>query len=268
MENFAQQIFFGLLVELLSLLLAYMFKNRPKMAIVILAVGTLIAGFVAFGSSINVDSPMATPTIETVVAEQESPNDSSILFSENFDNGYAQDFSFYSGDWNVVDDGTGNNVLQMDSPSTCCALASYGPVSLSNGIIEVRIKVIGADYKAHLHVVELGFRSQTTPTNNITQYQLVFDPEESDFRVIYQENGGNWRSLEGVSGSDKSFRFQEGNWFTLRIEFLGENIKIFGDNQLLINAFDSRLDSGRLLIGGNGPVVIQFDDLKVWKLRK
>jgi hypothetical protein len=48
MQNIAQQIFYGLLVELISVILFFWFKDKPKAAISILALGTLIAAFVAF----------------------------------------------------------------------------------------------------------------------------------------------------------------------------------------------------------------------------
>ncbi len=47
-RSFAEQIFFGLLIESLSLAIAYATKNKPKVAITILIIGTVVAGLVAF----------------------------------------------------------------------------------------------------------------------------------------------------------------------------------------------------------------------------
>jgi len=48
--NFAQQIFFGLLIEFISLLVAYVFKKRPIAALTIIFLGTVLAGIIAFFS--------------------------------------------------------------------------------------------------------------------------------------------------------------------------------------------------------------------------
>ena len=52
MENFAEQIFISLFIELVSLIIAYKFKDKPRNAIAICTIGTLAAGFVAFLPSI------------------------------------------------------------------------------------------------------------------------------------------------------------------------------------------------------------------------
>lgn len=49
MQEFAEQVFFGLLLELITLIAAYFFKGRPKLAIGVFFVGTVCAGIVAFG---------------------------------------------------------------------------------------------------------------------------------------------------------------------------------------------------------------------------
>jgi len=55
MKNFAQQLFFGLLVESLVVLLAYFSKDQPLVFLAVLAAGTIIAGIVAFRPTIIVD---------------------------------------------------------------------------------------------------------------------------------------------------------------------------------------------------------------------
>jgi hypothetical protein len=48
MNSFAQQIFYGLVVELIILFITYVFKERKIIAIIVFAVGTVLAGVVAF----------------------------------------------------------------------------------------------------------------------------------------------------------------------------------------------------------------------------
>jgi len=51
MSDFARQIFYGLLVEFFGLLVAYLTKNKPKIALLIVGATTLTAGFIAFSPS-------------------------------------------------------------------------------------------------------------------------------------------------------------------------------------------------------------------------
>jgi hypothetical protein len=48
MENFAEQIFIGAVIELVSLIFAYKFKDKPRNAIAICTIGTIVAGLIAF----------------------------------------------------------------------------------------------------------------------------------------------------------------------------------------------------------------------------
>ena len=48
MKEIAQPIFYGLLIELISLSISYIFKERRLIAILVLVVGTILAGIVAF----------------------------------------------------------------------------------------------------------------------------------------------------------------------------------------------------------------------------
>jgi hypothetical protein len=63
MRIVAQQIFYGSVVELFSLILAYIFKDRPRQAIVIFAIGTIVAGVLAFSPSISIGSPLSTSPV-------------------------------------------------------------------------------------------------------------------------------------------------------------------------------------------------------------
>jgi eukaryotic-like serine/threonine-protein kinase len=59
------------------------------------------------------DTPLIPkqPTPTLVSISTNNPN-GTLLYNDNFEDGYAQGFNFYSGQWIVVDDGTGNKVLQ------------------------------------------------------------------------------------------------------------------------------------------------------------
>ena len=63
MENFAEQIFISLFIELVSLIIAYKFKDKPRNAIAICTIGTLAAGLVAFLPSIILNIEERNKTI-------------------------------------------------------------------------------------------------------------------------------------------------------------------------------------------------------------
>lgn len=57
MKNFAEQIFYGLAVELLSLIITYISKERKALAISIFTIGTVFAGVIAFVPSVTIEWP-------------------------------------------------------------------------------------------------------------------------------------------------------------------------------------------------------------------
>lgn len=201
----------------------------------------------------------------TFVTSAPPSNAGNLLFSEDFEDGFADGFTFQSGGWKVVDDDAGNKVLEMTS-TTCCANGLFGPSNISDGIMELRYKLMSADYQAQHHVSTFGFRLKTS-NGNFTSYSLIYEPDGSNLNLIYQENGGAWQPVERSSGGG-SIPTQAGSWTTLRVEFQGKNIKVFVNGDSFMNAQDSRDNAGALILGANGSVVVQFDDIKVWKFSK
>jgi hypothetical protein len=67
MKYFAEQLFFGLLVEIISLVISYRFKDNFRVAFGIFFIGTAIAGFVAFSPFFKPDNPQPTPISTPIV---------------------------------------------------------------------------------------------------------------------------------------------------------------------------------------------------------
>jgi len=82
MKDFAQQIFVGALIEFLSLILAYIFKNKEHYGIVIFAVGTIVAGLVAFFPTTTFLSVEPNPSTQIfgITATKSSPTTQAIIF--------------------------------------------------------------------------------------------------------------------------------------------------------------------------------------------
>ena len=177
-----------------------------------------------------------------------------LLFSEDFEDGFSKGIAFNSGSWKVVDDGTGNKVLEQNS-NTNSGDAVIGPPYIKNfsdGVIEFRFKTINGE-------MQLSFRLNSS-NNGYTSYPLMYGL--GGFQLLYQENGA-WQPIEGttINGSDQLF---DNGWIILRVEAKKNNINIFANGNLVISAYDSRISEGRIDFGGSGN--IQFDDLKVWDI--
>ena len=76
MQTIAQQVFYGLLVELIIVILTVRFKDKPEAAILILAVGTLGAAVVAF-FPFQIQSQIDNPIQSISVVTQFPNNDTS-----------------------------------------------------------------------------------------------------------------------------------------------------------------------------------------------
>ena len=186
-----------------------------------------------------------------------------LLFSADFGDGFTHGFEFNAGgSWKVVDDGTGNKVLQLNSPSTGSAIAVFGPDNLTDGIVEFRMRTVSADSQAQQGVFEFGFRFQDPDHWN--QYLVLFNPIGFKLDMNFQDTNSVWNIMEGISGSG-SIQTQDGSWFKVRVEFQGEKMGVFVNGTRFITAEDSRLEKGgSLSFGAYGPVVVQLDDIKVW----
>jgi hypothetical protein len=210
--------------------------------------------------------PVATSTSSPVVGETILPAPTgTLLWSDDFNDGFTHGFSFHGGDWRVVDDGTGIKVLQVISPTSCCATTTFGPDNISDGIVEFRFRVISADYQAQKYFLFINYRF-STPNGEITSYYLTYIPYPEGpvlFLGYSPGTGASGDRLEGTSGSG-SIPSQVGDWTTLRVELKGKNMRVFVDENLMISAYDSRIIQGALQITANGPLVVQFDDFKVW----
>ena len=141
----------------------------------------------------------------TVTPEQTSPGEK-LVYSEDFEDGFAQGFEFGQGNWSVVNDGSGNKVLEQSSFPTPTG-SNFGPLTFINGIIEFRFRV--TNINAQGFPVVLTIRHQQASG---TQYIVSCHMSEGT-GISYSENNGGWQSMgEGTSGSAKAFSYPRGEW--------------------------------------------------------
>lgn len=204
-----------------------------------------------------------TPTTATDTSGTALVDDKPV-YSEDFESGFAQGFQFLWGNWSVVDDGTGNKVLEQNNNSEWSEV-KFGPDSFSDGVVEFRFRVV-RDSDGYNSVV---LYLRETPGENGTTYNISYSAVTGITGVSYTPPGKGWQPVEATSGAAKVFPAvgtSIGSWVTMRVVAQGKQIQVFLDNDLIITASDSRISKGILTLGAFENRVVQFDDFKVWKL--
>lgn len=269
MRFFAQQIFFGAIIELVSLFLGTIaFKNRPKTAFIIFAIGTVIAGIVAFGPSIPPDTPLPTPTdvmtIDTPIiphSQTSSPSlkvtqtstSTNLVFSENFESGSTNNFHpFPSGSFYVTKDETGNFVYEIANFSTSeYPAADFGSSNWKDYAVEYKVRFLeykGANTQATLYIRK-AYRGGAG-------YHVELVPSINKIRLAYYNN--SWSEI-----SSEQYKFEKNIWYLIRAEVKGNEIKLFINNKQVLYAIDKRLQSGELSLMAGPGTQVQFDDIQV-----
>ena len=241
-----------------------MINEAPKSRRMLWLVGGLIglvvlAGAITLGSILLKHgvgtSPVTTATSGLVgVATMLPTPTGKLVYSENFEDGFAHEFTYNGGSWNVIDDGTGNKVLEL-KPEAPHDNASFGPTVFSDGVIEYRFKVINGDNP----LLQFNFRMNPAIASD---YLVLYNP--GSLSLLYQDPVTGWGPVEASSGNGTS-QFGNGEWITIRVEAFGQQIKLFAGGNLVTRDLDSRSKSGMLFFTAYPNSDILFDDIKVWE---
>jgi len=172
----------------------------------------------------------------------------SILFQENFEDNKPLPFSYIeNGSWKRLPDETGNQVYEIDNLNlTGYPQLRFGSGDWKNYAIEFRTRIL--DFKSSESTVFCNFRLQDG------QYdQLIIDPQSISLGTEPP------RQLFG----SKSISIGKGIWYSIRLEAQGMKIRVFLDNNLMIDTTDSRLTQGDITLGVAPGTYAQFDDIRV-----
>jgi hypothetical protein len=182
-----------------------------------------------------------------------TPGQAVLVFSEDFDDNTASGFGFSNGQW-VISKYHGNPGLEGKADSAGApARAVFGPSDFSNGAIEFQAK-----FKASGGLL-LNFRDDDTQT-----YSLYLSPTDDELTLGYSSAAGNWQ-LEPLPGANRRpFTFEEGVWYTVRVEVSGGQMTVWVDGNRLMSSSDSRLTQGYLEFAIQYPEVVALDNIKVW----
>jgi hypothetical protein len=169
-----------------------------------------------------------------------------ILFQENFEDNKPLPFMYVeTGNWKLAADETGNQVYEIDNRTEYPQIR-FGSPNWKNYAIEFRTRIF--DFASPDSMVFCIFRLQGKQYYQLPiTSQAIFLGTEPPFQVL-----GN-----------KSMTIGKGIWYSIRIEAQKAQIRVFLDNDLIIEITDLRLSQGEMTLGVGPGTFAQFDDIKV-----
>lgn len=226
----------------------YIFPLLPSQPITVPS-APITPKFIAVATPPATVQPGKTPMPVTSPAPPSPIPPVSILFQENFEDNKLLPFSYIeNGSWKRLPDETGNQVYEIDN-LTGNPQIRFGSGDWKNYAIEFRTRIL--DFKSSESTVFCNFRLQG---NNY--YQLIIDPQ-----TITLDYGQPFQVL-----GRKSISIGKGIWYSIRLEAQEMKIRVFLDNNLMIDTTDSRLSQGDITLGAAPGTYAQFDDIRVTAL--
>ena len=174
----------------------------------------------------------ADASFDNVVA---TPNAQSTLLSDNFNDGNAAGWTAGAGTWSVVNDGSGAIVYQQSNlVGDAYATAGSG---WTNQIIEADLRATAFDSAPTEDWLGIGGRY--TDFNN--HYYVTL--RNSNTLILRKVVGGTFTSLDSTA-----FTVSPGVTYHVRLEMIGTSIKVYIDGTLLLEATDSALPTGGVIL--------------------
>lgn len=193
------------------------------------------------------------PTLEPIQA-------GTVLLQEDFEDKEAQRFRPWPDSaWAIIQD-QGNWIYDVNSlVETVSPKAQFGSAHWSDYSIEFRLKLIennGPQAKAGVRFREYG--------EDGPGYQLELNFLTNELIVTYFDKrfGSEWIDLREVEMSS----LDEGKWYRIRVEAQDTYIRVYIDEDEILNLSDSRVETGWLSLVVWEGVRVQYDDIEVTAL--
>lgn len=201
----------------------------------------------------TLQAPTATDVVTpspTVTLTPTTPAPGSVLFDEDFEDGRAQDFTYMSGNWNVLLDETGNQVLDGDN-----RFKPQDPLSFGFGAAEWTDYALDYDIKLRNPTADVRMIFRNSDQGSYVHRLSLY---YSHMAVFVSFPGDNWSLLKS-----RTYSFNRGVWYHVRLEVQGETIRAFINEKLEIETTDSQIHAGGLDFGVMAPTRVQLDNLRV-----
>lgn len=206
---------------------------------------------------IEIDGDVSqVPVIESAAEPTPTPDDSLLLF-EDFEDGEAQDWQVYSGNFEIIETSDENQVWQA---------AGYAlyilPLEIYDYAFEAEMKQVSSTSRpaqAHLNVrVEPGTNCYRSYSLYIDVFYQLLSLYETDYSCERAEQG-----VEGFYGNSLS----HDTWYTLKIIAEGAEIRAYLDDFPIMSAESNSLQSNIVAISVDGVnPSFYIDDIRVWSL--
>ena len=213
-------------------------------------------------SPTSTPKPQETVITNTPAATLARESKGTLVFDEDFDDDDANGFSFETNNWEIVDDGSGNKVLEAKKANNW-SYARFGPTNFSNGTIEYRVKLLSRDTLEHSGMAFLVFREQSHAS-----YVFATDFENSTFDFKYTGSDSSYKWLSINNGTINS-NLEKDKWYSIQVTASGDKVTVYIDDRLIINTNDSRAVYGQIKFAATSfNTIVQFDDVRVWSTSK
>lgn len=203
--------------------------------------------------------PTETATYSTPTSKPTTKvsSDPSILFSEDFEDGRAQNFNYTSGNWKIVQESRENKVYEIDNSDIngFSSILTFGSKTWQNYEIQYRVKMlnlIGNDVPEVL----LYFAY-----NDPTGYVLNLQPS-SEVADLVPVVSGQWGN-----GVARHYKYSSNVWYAIRVIAQESTIQVYINNVLIADT-DYQVKAGSVEINIGPKAKIQLDDIKVTKVGK
>jgi len=186
------------------------------------------------------------------------------LLTENFSKWDGRGYDIYRGDWNVVNDGTGNRVLETISDPNAGSdkwpEIGFGDPNWRDYTIDFRYRVLEYDKHAEgAGLVFLEFRHGPQAV-----YILTLSASSGWVALVYGTAKG-WADID-APGASAVFPVDLRAWHTIHVEAYQYHITASVDKTPVIDVIDSRVKKGAISLGIGSGTTIQFDDFELTAL--
>ncbi|MFN8414345.1 MAG: hypothetical protein U0Z26_18335 [Anaerolineales bacterium] len=211
----------------------------------------------------NQISELQSTAIALATQEARFNQQGDLVVDENFEDGIANGFTT-GGDgndwsWEVVDDGTGNMVFEVNNPAAVWSHSVFGPREFSDGIIQFRVRLLDYDLSSDTGsgIALLSFRE----ISRVGGYVLALHAFQRQVSLYYFGPDQHWIPLN-YGGT--TYEFNKNIWYEVELKAKGGNIQSYLNTVSVGTSNDSRFVKGEVHISAGPSTIAQFDDVKVW----
>jgi hypothetical protein len=180
----------------------------------------------------------------------------STLFTDDFEDEDAMGWIPTSGSWAVVADDS-NAYEQSVDDQTAQYISAVTDTCWADQIVEARVKVVSFNGNSTTNTAGLFARYVSAQTH----YMIGMNSGSNGELFIGKRVQSTSNSPERIA-RENDMDWEEGRWYTLRLEVVGSSLKAYVDDVLVVETTDAQITSGGVAVGARHAHV-RFDDVRV-----